>query len=124
MMAHGAELLFTVSGKGSSEQEKQYNYPTSIALSYDPAYGAMMADSAPDEVLNDPNHPLYYHYITPVRLICATAEAALHTAARCFLCVASHSSCDDLPAGCVRRRFGSALHQKDSQHHDGGQSQQ
>jgi streptogramin lyase len=25
MMAHGAELLFTISGKGSVEQEKQYN---------------------------------------------------------------------------------------------------
>ena len=75
MMAHGAELLFTVSGKGNSEQEKQYNYPTSIALSYDPAYGAMMADSAPDEVLNDPNHPLYYHYITPVVFV---ADSGAH----------------------------------------------
>jgi hypothetical protein len=26
----------------------------------------MMADSAPDEVVNNPDHPLYFHYITPV----------------------------------------------------------
>lgn len=49
MMAHGAELVFTVSGKGSAEQEKQYNYPTSIALSYDAMYGAEMADECPDK---------------------------------------------------------------------------
>lgn len=66
MMAHGAELMFTISGKGSVEQEKQYNYPTSIALSYDAMYGATCAETAPDEVRNDPTHPLYYSYITPV----------------------------------------------------------
>ena len=35
----------------------------------------MMADSAPDEVVNAPNHPLYYHNITPVVFV---ADSGAH----------------------------------------------
>ena len=74
MFSYRSEMMFTVSGKGSPSQEALYVKPTSVVLSYDAQYGAEMAATTPDAVANDPNHPLYYSYITPVAFV-ADADA-------------------------------------------------